>query len=482
METTRSNPLGRGLSLKAYLALWVSCVLVSFLVLVGALYVARSRLRQVHVRMLSDARALDDGRRLERSLHAVVEENLLYQVTGRHNHRVERDAAVWAAAEIAGGLITAGLSPTEQQIVGEIHQRMRSFPALVAEAGRPGADEVRSAADALLHLAQRYIRKNETDMEEGMAAAMRLQSAVDYGLMGAVTFVAIALTVGSVSLLGRVVRPTLELTRVARRIGQGDLSARAKAARDDELGELARTFNNMAEDIADRETARLDFVANVAHDLKNPLVVVGGAARHLRTCVLDPAHQAAWLDRIIHQVTRLENLIHDLMDTVQVSTGRLSLEKTTLDLAGLVREIQQEQATQFSQYTLLFKGEDGCWVSADKDRLERVALNLISNAVKYSPEGTEVILRVVRRNAVAVFTVEDRGAGISPDDLKIIFQPFGRGRLARTMARGTGLGLCVVKDILEAHGGGIQVRSTVGVGTTVEVTLPLTDERPGGTP
>jgi len=471
--------LARSLSLRAYVALWVSSLLASFLVLVAALYMTQDRIRQMRVRLVSDAQALDDGRRLELSLVHQAREDLLFRLPGDESHEAARDAALQAAAATAATLITEGIPPDELQLVEEIREKISLFLPLVLGSGRPEPADVRSRADELADLARRYIKRNQGDMAATMRSALYLQAKVTHWFVAAVILVAIVLAAGSLSLLSRVVRPTLELTRVARRIGRGDLAARARAARDDELGELARTFNNMAQDIADREEARLDFVANVAHDLKNPLVVVGGAARHLRTCILEPSHQAVWLDRIIHQVNRLENLIHDLMDTVQVSTGRLSLEKTTLDLAGLVREIQREQAEQFSQHALLFEGEDECWVSADRDRLERVAINLISNAVKYSPEGTEVVLKVVRRNAVAVFTVEDRGAGISPDDLEVIFQPFGRGRQTRSMARGMGLGLCVVKDILQAHGGSIEVRSTVGVGTTVEVTLPLTEERPG---
>lgn len=482
MEASRRNPLRRGLSLKAHVALWVSGLVASFLVLVAALYVTQEHVWQMRAQLLSDAQSLDDGRRLEISLVHQRHEDLLLQLTREQSHGAARDAALQAAAEIAGNLITEGTSPAELALIQEIRAKIAIFLPLATPSGQPESEHARSEAEELMGMARRYVKIQESDMAATIRSALNIQTRVNQGLTAVAILVAIVLAGGSLSLLARVVRPTLELTRVARRLGRGDLTARARTARDDELGELARTFNNMAEDIADREKARLDFVACVAHDLKNPLVVVGGAARHLRTCVLEPAHQAAWLDRIIHQVSRLENLIRDLTDTVQVSTGRLSLEKTALDLAGLVREIHQEQAAQLSHHTLVFEGEDGCWVSADRDRLERVALNLISNAVKYSPEGTEVALKVVRRNAVAVFTVEDRGAGISPGDLKIIFQPFGRGRQTRSMARGTGLGLCVVKDILEAHGGGILVQSTVGIGTTVEVTLPLTDERPGPAP
>jgi signal transduction histidine kinase len=310
-------------------------------------------------------------------------------------------------------------------------------------------------------------------METTIRGALRLQSGIDYSDIGVVAAVGLLLAVGSLSLLRRVIRPTLELTRVARRFGQGDFSARATVTQDDELGALCRTFNHMAEDTASHERARLEFVAMVAHDLKSPLITIGGGARRLRSGKLTPEQHAAWLDRIITQAARLEKLTHDLMDTVQVSTGRLSVNKARLDLAALLREVCREQAEIFSDHSLRVEGDEECPVLGDRDRLERVATNLISNAAKYSPAGSTIGVKVARQKLVAVFTVCDQGAGIAAEDLKVVFEPFGRGSQAHQMAKGTGLGMNVVKHILEAHDGSITIRSELGKGTTVEVTLPL---------
>jgi signal transduction histidine kinase len=139
----------------------------------------------------------------------------------------------------------------------------------------------------------------------------------------------------------------------------------------------------------------------------------------------------------------------------------------------LVRELIQSQGTAFSDHRIALEQQDACTVLGDAGRIARVVMNLISNAVKYSPVGTCVTVRVARNEPFAVLSVSDEGPGISPEDLKVIFQPFGRGRSADTMAEGTGMGLYVVKQIVEAHGGRIEVYSTLGKGTTFHVRLPL---------
>ena len=475
MESKSKGATARGLTIKGYVGLWVGSVLVSFLVLISAWYITQAELRRMRQRVSTDERALDTGRLLESALLAEGREDLLWRATGEARHRARQQAALGDAAEMARGLETEGVSPDERQLVEEIRERIRTFGAEAAPETSPRSGAALREADELLAAAGRYVRKNQSDIDETLRAALRLQAVVDYSSIGVVVFAGVVLTVGSVGLIRRVVRPTIELTRVAQRFGQRDFAARATIARDDELGALCRTLNAMAEDIADHEKARLEFVASVAHDIKNPLVTIGGAARRLRRNPFDPEQQAAWLDRIIKQVARLENLTHDLMDTVQVSAGHLTLRKTEFDLAGLIRDVRCEQAEIFPRHTLVLEGTGECRILGDKHRLERVAINLISNAAKYSPEGSPVLLKVAQERVHAVFSVRDQGAGMSPEDLKILFQPFGRGAHAHQMARGTGLGMSIVKDILEAHGGTIDVQSGIGVGTTVEVRLPLAE-------
>ena len=460
-------------SLKAYVALWTGAILFSFLLLIAAWFTVQANLRLMRQRTVADARALDAARELRNHLLNEEREDLLWRATGDAAHRDAKLAALREAVEVAQHLDTAGVPLDEAQLAQDIRTRLLALGDAAAPQAPPPIEKSRPAIDELLAAVRRYIARNELDMEATAQAALQLQGTMDRWAIGVVGVVAVLLAAGSLGLVRRVIRPTLELTHAARGLGQGDLSARAAVTRDDELGALCRTFNAMAEDTADHERARLEFVALVAHDLKNPLVTIGGGIRRLLNPALTPEQHADWRHRIAQEAARLEKLTHDLMDTVQVSTGRLRLNKGELDLTALLRELVAEQAEVVCDHELTFQGEEECRILADRDRIERVAVNLISNAAKYSPRGTAIEVKVARSRSAAVFTVRDEGTGIAPEELAAIFQPFGRGAHAHRWAKGTGLGLNVVKQIIEAHGGSINIESPVAEGTTIEILLPL---------
>ncbi len=325
---------------------------------------------------------------------------------------------------------------------------------------------------------------NEAQMRDSMLQSARLQA----GLRWTVP----PLLLGALSALGwgvwrgwsRVFEPTLKLSYAAEEFGKGAMWSRAPVRRDDEMGALCRTFNTMADAIRDREGERLRFVATVAHDLKNPLVVIGIASQLMRRKELMPEQCDEWLGRIGNNVRQLEGIIADLTDGVQAQTGQLELTREPLNLAQLAADVVQQQrealecqAQQrgrgFPTHTLRFEGEESCPILGDSRRLERVLVNLISNAVKYSPKGSEVCVGVWRRGEVARLTVEDQGEGIAPEDLERLFQPFARLQSTRHMASGTGLGLVSVQKIIHAHGGNIRIFSPREHGTTVEICLYL---------
>jgi signal transduction histidine kinase len=163
------------------------------------------------------------------------------------------------------------------------------------------------------------------------------------------------------------------------------------------------------------------------------------------------------------------------MDSVQIETGKISLQVNELELTSLVQEICRIQSQVNRTHRIVFEAGGECRIIGDPRLLERVVTNLMSNAVKYSPPNSAVLLKVWGDDSKAVITVKDEGAGMSKDEIQELFQPFQR--LSRTggLAEGTGLGLFSVKRIVEAHGGAIDVDSAPGAGTTVAVTLPVTD-------
>ena len=304
-------------------------------------------------------------------------------------------------------------------------------------------------------------------------AAKGLQNAVHTWSIALSAGTVVLLVAGSWVVIRRMMRPAFALTKAAAAFGSGDFSAKAPVLHEDEMGSLARTFNNMAADIADRENNRLQFVAMVVHDLKNPLLAVEMSGRLLRRSVENEQERNSYLDAIDGEVKRMRGIVRDLTDDIQVSSGRFAVRKGPVELTALARQLVQTQAEAFSTHEIVLQTSGECTVLGDAGRLERVVQNLISNAVKYSAPGKRVAVRVEVKDQFAVLSVSDEGPGIREEDLRVIFQPFGRGRSADAFAEGTGMGLYIVKQIVEAHGGQVEVESELGHGSTFRVSLPL---------
>ncbi|HEU5423356.1 MAG TPA: HAMP domain-containing sensor histidine kinase, partial [Nitrolancea sp.] len=228
--------------------------------------------------------------------------------------------------------------------------------------------------------------------------------------------------------------------------------------------------------------AREEFLSIAAHELKTPMTTVKGFAAllvdQLRGGEPDPEIVQECGDELRAQVDRFETLVNDLLDASRAQRQRLDLHVEPLDLTELaVRVVARFQrgAGADGHRVALSAGEpvEGVW---DPDRLDQVLTNLLSNAVKYSPEGSEIRVAVWRHGDQAALSVSDHGIGMSPDEQARLFTPFVRTSAARQTAPGTGLGLYISRQILEQHGGSIEVESAVGAGTTMVVRLPIRRE------
>lgn len=227
--------------------------------------------------------------------------------------------------------------------------------------------------------------------------------------------------------------------------------------------------------------AREEFLSIAAHELKTPLTTVKGWVELLVAALRDPETVdaesiAMFAQELQGQVGRLEALIADLLDASRVQQRRLGLRPEPTDLAALAGRVLarfEHAPERTSQHTLVLDAPGpvhGVW---DPDRLDQVLTNLISNALKYSPQGGDVCLRVGLDGDHATVVVTDQGIGISAEEQAQLFQPFARGEVARRTASGTGLGLYITTDIVEQHGGTLELESAPGAGTTVRVRLPL---------
>jgi len=474
MSTPFRRILLRPPTIRMLVALWVGSVLLAWAVLVGSWFMAKSRLTQIEDQVANDIEAMDATHRLEAAVLAYRHDDLLWHATGQGSYQDNEESYLAAAEQVVDSFTPYVVdSPREKELVGKIQEKLGILGSQLALYGpRPTDMEVGSAYD-LLGVVHTLQLEEEGQMQASIRLAARLENEVSNWAIGLSIGTAVLLFTVALDLMRRIIRPTLAITTAAQSFGQGNFAAKATVLHDDELGALARTFNNMAGDIADREKNRLEFVAMVVHDLKNPVLAIEMAARMLHRPDTPEEQRRGYLEGITEEAAHLRGIIRDLTDDIQVANGRFSIHKAEVDLGALVQQFTQAQSRAFTGHEIVVKTDEGCIVQGDARRIERVVMNLLSNAVKYSPQNTSVTLRVEKEDSQAVLTVSDQGPGIAEDDLGVLFQPFGRGRSAEALAEGTGMGLYVVKQIVEAHDGRIDVQSELGHGATFRIRLPL---------
>jgi signal transduction histidine kinase len=464
-------------TIRMLVALWAGSALLAWAILVAGWLVAKNELTQIEEQVITDVNALDATHRLESAVRAHRREDLLWYATGPNRDQQREGKYLDVAEQIIRDFHPYISTSKERALWVSIREKLNAFRESLNSASLTLPEEEIRETDDLLAIVGDFQAENQAQMEESMKAANRVRGIITDWAIGLSIGAASSLLVGALSLKRRIIRPTLVLTEAATSFGRGDFTAKASVLHDDELGALARTFNNMAGDIADREKDRLQFVAMVVHDLKNPALAIDMAARTLRGPGVTEEQRRCYLDGIQEEVACLRGIIRDLTDDIQVVNGRFSVHKTDLDLGALVRRFVETQSKSFATHDLVVRTAESCTVRGDADRLNRVLTNLVSNAVKYSPGGTRVTLQIAKEGSQAVLTISDQGPGIPKDDLNVLFQPFGRGRAASTLAEGTGMGLYVVKQIVEAHDGRIDVQSTPGCGATFQICLPLVQAR-----
>jgi len=296
--------------------------------------------------------------------------------------------------------------------------------------------------------------------------------------------VALLLAGGSGWLLARrALRPVDLMTAAARRIGAEDLSQRlAGSDAPDELGRLARTLNGMLVRLEGAFAQTRQFAADASHELRTPLTVLRGeievALRNPRT----PMEYTRVLHSALDEVARMTRLVEELLLLSRADAGALRLDTGPVELDSLVEEVSRHGAVlgQARGVEVRLQTLEPITAHGDAHRLKQVVLNLVDNAVKYTPPGGRVTIDLSRKPAVsggggkAEIAVHDTGVGIPAEALPRVFERFYRGDPARTRGTsGAGLGLCIAKSIAEAHGGTIAVDSAPGAGSTFTVSLPL---------
>jgi signal transduction histidine kinase len=293
-------------------------------------------------------------------------------------------------------------------------------------------------------------------------------------LIAAIAAAIMALGLGVV-LARTLTRPLRELTTATLAMAKGDLVQTVPVRSQDELGQLARSFNRMSTDLARANQLRRQMTADIAHDLRTPLTVISGYLEALRDGDLKPT--PARLEAMYTEVQHLKRLVADLRTLSLADAGELSLNRQRVSVPELLNRVATAYRHQAErqQITLSLQAEKTVPdIEADSERLVQVLGNLMSNALRYTPEGGQIVLAARSQANRVLVQVKDTGPGISPAELPHIFHRFYRGDQSRRQTEGeSGLGLAIAKAIVEAHGGTITADSTVGQGTTFSITLPI---------
>ncbi len=284
----------------------------------------------------------------------------------------------------------------------------------------------------------------------------------------------IALALGFV-LFRQITAPLNALARASNGIASGDFKARARVHGDDEIAQVARAFNAMADNLARSETARRNMLADVAHELRNPIGVIQSHLEAMLDGVFPttPEQIASLHDETI----LLTRLVDDLRALALADAGQLTLARQPTDLHTLVSKTVEAFQVQATENQIMLTSELATNippVHIDAERIAQVLRNLLSNALRYTLAGGRVHVKLMNTGRAARVQVSDTGPGIPSEVLPMVFERFWRADKSRTRAQGgAGLGLAIAKQWIEAHGGQIGVESELGQGTTFWFNLPL---------
>lgn len=301
----------------------------------------------------------------------------------------------------------------------------------------------------------------------GSHYAKAIQSALLWGL-GLALGLAIVL---GVVLASRAVRPLRDLTDAAGRIADGEREAQVEVRSSDEIGQLAATFNAMSARIAEANALRERMTADIAHDLRTPLTAIMGTLEAVQDGSLPLT--TARIQAALGEAMRMSRLVDDLHTLALMDAQELPVYPEVLDPAEVLRHVAQsyEAAIRSAGLELAVEAQGAPRLRADPDRLVQALGNLIGNAIRHTPEGGRITLRAWGEGGEVGLAVADTGEGIPPDVLPIVFERSVRADAARS-GTGSGLGLSIVRSLVEAMGGRVEAASSLGEGTTMTLWLP----------
>ncbi len=271
----------------------------------------------------------------------------------------------------------------------------------------------------------------------------------------------------------RLVRPLDVMAKAAGEMADGKFDTRVPIEGSSEMCKVAESFNQMAEQLQNLEQSRREFVANVSHELRSPITSIHGFADGMLDDTIPPESHKQYLQVIVDETRRLTKLIAGLLNLSRMENTDNSLSLTNFDINETARRVLISRMTQIDDKQLevdVDMGEDALMVRADSDQIDQVIINLIDNAIKFTPKGGTLTLKTYQEGDQVLLRVSDTGEGVLPKDAPHIFDRFYKADKAHTVGNGTGLGLAICRCIMERHHQKIYLLPSE-IGATFEITL-----------
>ena len=289
--------------------------------------------------------------------------------------------------------------------------------------------------------------------------------------------IAVSIVIGTALLLSHgMTRPLREMTAAARSMARGDYSRRVRATSRDEVGQLAVAFNQMAADLATADQQRRDLIANVSHELRTPIAALHAVLENVVDGIAEPDMET--MQTALVQTQRLGRLVTELLDLSRIDAGALTLDREEFELepmlAEAVAEVRVASDVEDRRIRFAVDVPAGTSAYADRARLHQVVVNLLDNAARHGPPGSDVRITARVDGEELVLEVRDEGPGIAPEERTRVFHRFTRGE--RAGGGGTGLGLSIAHWVVDLHDGSIAVLdnddTVAAPGCRIRVTLP----------
>ncbi|MDY6065861.1 MAG: HAMP domain-containing sensor histidine kinase [Finegoldia sp.] len=311
----------------------------------------------------------------------------------------------------------------------------------------------------------RYI----ASMEQANLAVLR--KSVFYILFG-ILVVLISMLI-ALRLTNGVLKPLEDLIAVSNKMAEGDFKIRAPENNKDEIGKLGTILNLMTDNIVKKEKLKDEFISSISHELRTPLTSIKGWAQTIKYDPSEIETVEMGIDIIDKESDRLSEMLEELLDFSRYAAGKISINKADHNIIHLVQQIADQMIPRVKSKGISFVvnySQDELILAYDQDRIKQVLINILDNAIKFTPEDGTIILNVEKIDNYAVISVIDTGIGISTEEISLITTKFYKGSDSNSHV---GLGLSISEEIVKLHGGDLKIKSKLHEGTNVSFRLPI---------